>query len=652
VLAERREQDPEVPCALALIPPLFELGDSDAAAHAPRLYVFGKARWINEFLRRFPSVASVYLFSGTEITTRLGDFITAGMMPSSAVALVLPDASSFLGYVPYRVRVLKWESFNLTSAGNRIYQMKRGDVERNGLCHRFLRYMVTTRPTYRYIQSSVPTNTTHVFAARISCDLIEVRPETTYELLGVWSPGTGWSSPGVSLFPPPCISWRPPPDGQPLLAEMLGYELEKYDSNNPFMVKYFKSTGAYEVLRLLRDKCGFDFETRFNFTTDTVAYPLRAAESCRLDIKGCSVLADSLSVLSHTELSVFPWDNHGFVCVVPAAAGRPYHIFYPITAEFPAAVWSSLAAVVIATVTCLYVLRRGKSVQQLILVTLAPLLAQPLDGKQAKSQRPLLGSWFLTCLVVVAAYQGRLLSFILNPPVSREIDSWQDWVESDLLLLVNHQFRVAMDAEGHFPGLTQDRLRVIVPTYDAMIAEVVTHRNVSFVADKYNFEIVKRNISQELRSKIHTFEMNTFHFASSCFATTKGSPLEVPLRKLLGRIRSAGGVPYRTLYKIKLQQTAEKAVEPDQVQNENKAIAIRNLRPVILIYVVGNLVSILSFLIERFRLLIVKYAIIVKIKMRSTTLYLVALCLLCSSTICLIIIFFRLFLTFLSRWLG
>ncbi|KAE8739044.1 Ionotropic receptor 262 [Frankliniella occidentalis] len=614
VLTHRIEYHPEVPCALELIPPNFQLNENANATYAPRLYVFGKADWLNKFLWQFPCVASIYLFSDEENV--LKDFIQAGMMPSASLALFL-NSLELLPAAPFRVRTVSWLSFDsIVEADSYLSEfLAKPDesheiesdiseetdailrelsdlddaipdtlvVRRPGRCHRFARVMITTRPR----------GSTHVIALPMPCDLRE-EPKILYELLGVWSPGPGWSSPDVSLFPPPCVSWTPPPYGQPLVAEIFSF-MKRYGNDDTVMGSDVKGTEAFEILRLLKDSYSLRFDIRINSTTDFY-HPLRAADMCQLDIVAWERILIGASVSSHTELSLFTWKMYGTVCIVPVGAGKPYDKLYPVTAEYTVGVWIVLVGALIVVGTILYLMRRGESAQLIALLSLSPLLGQPMGDRQIGAQVPLVGSWLLTSVVVNGAYQGQLLSFITDPPLTREVSSWQDWLESDLLLKTTYQSTLEGLIQDGFYNLTADRVLADGNDFRQNIDEMLTHRKTSFCMTTYNYEREMNLYPKQITDMVNTFTLVTSMKVMSPYVTTKGSPFEVPLRKLLGRIRAAGGLRFHS--KPLLQDIA--ATKGNEEEKENTVIAIRNIKPVILVYIWGNILAFLCFVKETF----------------------------------------------------
>ncbi|KAE8736646.1 Ionotropic receptor 266 [Frankliniella occidentalis] len=573
----------ETLCALALIPPHLQLaGNNASATHAPRLYVFGKTDWLSEFLQRFPTVASVYLFSG-RYTTRFSDFIRAGMMPSYSIALVLDDAYDPMPLIPYRVRTVRWVS--LTSQLNPLLRELKKQPVPPKTCHRYVRFAMTLRPA----------GLTHVYAGIYVCDY--KRPtRLTLDAMGVWSSVTGWSSPAETLFPPPCLSWQPPTiDERPLTAEMFALASMRYDPNNKAMVRAVQETESYEILRVLQRSYGLAFDIEPEFSRDTY-HPMRSADWCRLDLASCLGTTDRIDVLLHSELSVFAWEFDALLGVVPKGAGEPYHMFHSLTVEFTAGVWTVLGAAVLVVAACLHLARRDESVEHAVLVALAPLLGQPFDSRcGAGPLRPVLGGWLLTCVVVVAAYQGQLLGYLTDPPRNREINSWKDWLESDLFYIARGP--IPMDSEflsqWGVPGLTPERFRSGF-TDEQMFVETATRRDCGFLYDKNLYEFAVTRLSKNISSRLNVFTRLEEFSLQTCFFTTKGSPFEVPLRKLLGRMWAAGlqnkmnASRKRQIYHNRENLTLSRVTR----------ISSSNLAPVLWIYAVGNLLSFVSFSVE------------------------------------------------------
>ncbi|XP_052132798.1 uncharacterized protein LOC127752159 [Frankliniella occidentalis] len=564
---------PETSCALALIPPNFQLGSHDA--YTPKLYVFGQTVWLDEFLRRFPKVASVYLFEG-RAAWKFSDFVLTGMLPSSSVALVLGRFDPLL-CIPYRVRILYWwPPVAESQLESEVHSLK-VQPYLPGTCHRFIRIMITTHPD----------GATHVFALHITCDMYDI-PKATLEPMGAWSAQAGWSTLTSAIFPEACVTWRPPPDGQPLTAEMLSLAPEQYNESSAGL---FQIGESYQILRDLQDLYGAVFEFKFNYTRDLFG-PIRAADTCRLDLTACSVGSSTgfkITVALHSQLSVFAWGLHDLIFVVPAGAGKPYHALHSITAELTPAVWSAVGASTMAVAAFLYLTHGERCYQGALLLTLAPLLTQPLSFQSVRP-RAVFGGWMLTCVVVVAAYQGKLLSFLRDPIRNREIDSWQDWLETDLSLMSNGPFG-QQDTDYlsliGATGLSHDRFRFGFSDWE-MLSATAYGKNGSFFFDKSQFDGLLSYFPGAFMRQLHTFPFATSFSIYSCFLTSYGSPVEGPLRKLLGRMRAAG-----------LHRKYRRIAFPLGNQ-ERKPITTYNLKPVLWIYLAGNLVALFAFTVEMF----------------------------------------------------
>ncbi|KAE8744650.1 Ionotropic receptor 258 [Frankliniella occidentalis] len=575
VLTPRVDRYPEVPCALSLIPPLFQWDDNVTAAYPPRLFVLGRADWLDEFLRQFPSLALIYVFSTTR-EIRFEDFFLVEMIPSASIVLRLVDnsAPAWIPF-PHRMRFIKWMSFDSDAEADDTIT----DLSVEETCHRFFRVMVTARSR----------GTTHVFAVPMPCKMAIEPLQAKGELLGVWSPGDGWSVPHEPLFPPHCVSWVPPPNGEPLLVEMYLYG----DSESPSLDKYIKSE-AFQVLWYLEDSYGLVFHIKFALAFELMM-PFSRADTCRLDALAFPSISNGVDWMMHTELSIFPWRTSRLLCIVPVGAGKPRSMLYPITAEYSPEVWAALAAVVLTVVACLYLMRRDESVQKLVLETLSPLLGQPMDDSRPGPQIAVLGGWLLTCVVVVGAYLGQLLGFITVPSQNGEINSWQEWLESDLVLLASEDFSIKRLPDFGLTGLTEDRVVRIRFSPRSIIEIIATERNASFFIfdNEYKDTVLDTNHSEQMEEwlrNVRTFELPMLQILKSSFVTTKGSPFEVPLRKILGRIRAAGG----------FRKNWSHNQFPLLQQTENTPISLINLLPVFAVYIVGNLIAVFTFLLELF----------------------------------------------------
>ncbi|KAE8748196.1 Ionotropic receptor 263 [Frankliniella occidentalis] len=188
--------------------------------------------------------------------------------------------------------------------------------------------------------------------------------------------------------------------------------------------------------------------------------------------------------------------------------------------------------------------------------------------------------------------KGQLLGFITVPPENREINSWQDWLESDLVLLADDTLSVRSAIDLGLHGLTEERIDRTRP-YNTLRV-IATWRNASMLVTKHHYEMSIREkwIQPEIKdllSRLHILKPVDRQYLRSGFITMKGSPFEVHLRKILGRIRAAGGHSYDRNFNIGPQATAE---------SKNKPISLRNLMPVFAAYIVGNIFAVLAFSLE------------------------------------------------------
>lgn len=162
---------------------------------------------------------------------------------------------------------------------------------------------------------------------------------------------------------------------------------------------------------------------------------------------------------------------------------------------------------------------------------LAPLLSASPRGLTAR-QRPLAGSWMMVCVVLVAAYQGKLLSKLTKADPVEEINSFQDLVESNLSVLEWDALFTASLPPELLPRVVY--AHVPLERELEMIAE---NRNVSRL---YNANI-RRGLTAYLvpEKRLHVVSVPT-QLCHSMFMTAKSSPYEKPLRRIIGRVYASG----------------------------------------------------------------------------------------------------------------
>ncbi|KAK3917389.1 Methylthioribose-1-phosphate isomerase [Frankliniella fusca] len=232
--------------------------------------------------------------------------------------------------------------------------------------------------------------------------------------------------------------------------------------------------------------------------------------------------------------------------LVPAGRGpRPLPLA-AVTAEFSAELWAgtalALAAVSLALAAAWWCSDRGAlaaALQAGALHAVAPLLAQAPPAAAAHSPRPLYAVWLLASVVLVAAYQGLLLSELTRPPT--DIDSPEQLARSGLdVLLPVGLWNVGLDL---LPPALRRRARFVErPDLGAALHRVVEDQDAALIV--FGPQLATLMESQRAARgtrefTLHSFEL-PFEIMGAFALASTGSPLAAPFQDHMLRAQEAG----------------------------------------------------------------------------------------------------------------
>lgn len=311
----------------------------------------------------------------------------------------------------------------------------------------------------------------------------------------------------------------------PALAAHLGVYVFTNSSKND---DFFPSTVVRELQKITRQELAV--------LKDPPMTVIRAAVAeCAVGFAAYSL---GFSVQYSLSTEDFPSSHLRIIVVVPAGLGK-HRPLRGIVGEFSTALWCATGGAVVAVVLASLTLargwrrgHRGSALWSAVRLGLSPLLDQPVP--QATGQRPLLGAWLLTCVVLSAAYTGQLLAE-LSSKHRLDINSVEELAASGLVIKVQGPlhyllFRALFD-------VPISRLRPGTRPVSAELADVAQQRSSSLVLH----EELAAEIGPWLvePARVHAFRVKTHMLQGHTWAT-RGSPLVGPVRKLLGRARAAG----------------------------------------------------------------------------------------------------------------
>ncbi|KAJ1526438.1 hypothetical protein ONE63_009572 [Megalurothrips usitatus] len=547
LLRAARGLSPEAACALALLP-RYLVPDPDGRDPL-RLHIVAQADWVDDaFIGSLPRgvLLTVSDRLPNETAAALEDLwctnshllaatASPGQMKAVAAALRVPD----------RVRTVLW-----TTAPTRLTpaELLRFVVRRGVSCFSQLRLAVTSLDDRRTRLHFVP----------YGCDgILEPASETDQ-----CAPAGGWLL-NATVFLKPCSAWRP-------------------SSSHRFEAAVFATGGEDPSSHVLREALGA--LSRYGALPKPLAIVsaqdfLARWWECRIDAMGSDgmLLSDQLG-----EAAAFPWGPERTMVVVPSGMGSQHAHLLRLGEAFRPPLWCATAASALSVATALWLLRGARGA---VLQTLAPLLAQPRPGVRDRRLQPLFGAWLLASLVVNAAFQGQLLSVLTVPGPRGEIDSVEQLEASSLTLLVRpllYMVHVRMRVRREPLSTTELRL----------VESVAAHRNAATLIDEDLLRALRPVLAGR---RLHSFPMPLQRTLRALFFTSRGSPLERPLRRLLGRLHAAGLMDHWKR-RHRLLQSHRPPAEPAEVHEGS--LNLRHVCPAFAVVAVGIGAAIGTFALE------------------------------------------------------
>ncbi|KAK3915623.1 Ionotropic receptor 93a [Frankliniella fusca] len=340
---------------------------------------------------------------------------------------------------------------------------------------------------------------------------------------------------GAPLFMPFCEKWIPPPGSATTPLNLLTVRHHEIVRN----LAYFADNVARYALKPRKV-----ITTHYRRTARTSDNGSSIFEIIYNRVSNCSldglVLGYTLPPSSPEELpSLYSERLSSIVVVVPAGLGPAISPLAAVALEFSPAVWlcTALAALVTAA-TLAWALRRDRG--DALLLVLAPLLAQapPPPPAASPALRPLLGTWLLVCVVLVAAYQGLLLGMLTAARPRGEIDSLQALDESGLPVQLN--FDVFHTIEDKLSESLRNRMKISETNLLHMVyQQVAIDREWAFVMFSDALAAILLEKWTVFEKTVHTFQVKSGH-PRVYAVSNKGSELVEIMLKSVGRERQAG----------------------------------------------------------------------------------------------------------------
>ncbi|XP_034239038.1 uncharacterized protein LOC117643960 [Thrips palmi] len=393
-----------------------------------------------------------------------------------------------------------------------------------------------------------------------------------------WLPAAGWQS-NAPLFAPRCSSWtRSSPPGTITLHYNRPYSKSQNLLDHPIN----------QVMITLADRMGERFVSIYS-GDGNFSGPMDLALNCRLDVMA---LARPLHHVVHVppHLVAFPWEMMRVVMVVPSDMGRSRGLFHTLTGELQPPVWAAVVAAAVVVLVGLTLLSRGRPRGRRaadVLNVLAPLLGSPSRGVLAP-QRPLSGSWMLVCIVLVAAYQGTLLSRLSNGAPVEQLMSYADLMETNLSVLAPD----AMFDDALPPELYPRLIYTSALSNEMQLSEMAQRRD---AAKLLSVDFINSLVPFMVPVKLlHAFTVPT-RFARSIFLTAKNSPYEEPLRQILGRAHASGLLcHWNSMGDFNISRTKQR----EKLVDRHKPLGWRNVRALFTVWAAGLAAALAAFAVE------------------------------------------------------
>ncbi|KAJ1526415.1 hypothetical protein ONE63_009549 [Megalurothrips usitatus] len=543
---------PEAQCALSLLPAYF--GGEQSFG---RIEVVASAAWVNDAFLGGLSVVGVPVTVEQDAEETQRAFITGSLL-SSHNALIFVAVED-VNHLPNRllvapnVRYLVWLSTGAHALAN--FAAVRAKATQN--CQMEMRLAVTSGVTTRLysLDGGCQLNTA-LAAIGLSYSAL---PNVTE--LDRWSAAAGWQRGGPAPYRA-CVSWEPGPRGSDVL-EVIIVTGTVSDEERRLAAVVVSALRRYRKLseRLVAVGPGLleVWGTQIRCGTDLLIFPYKAF--WRL-------------------LVGFPWQMEGLVAVVPA--GRRLRgelglssLMKPLTATM----WYATVGAVAAAGLGLWLHAAGNSCLDATLQAISPLWAQTVPVRAGRPRR-VLGVWLLAAVVLSAAYQCDLRSTLAAPDVTTQITSERELRQSNLTIIFNKLLQVMVNRSW--------------PTGSTLIEDMAELEGMRRVADRGDAALITDTtrlptLLRGFERRVSTFRIAGTERIKSFLVTTRGSPLQAPLRTVIPRLRAAG--------------LLERSVEPPRQTTESGQprpvrLSWENVVPAFTVLGGGVEVAFMVFLVE------------------------------------------------------
>ncbi|PSN30111.1 Ionotropic receptor 432 [Blattella germanica] len=283
-------------------------------------------------------------------------------------------------------------------------------------------------------------------------------------------------------------------------------------------------------------------------------------------------------------------------------AGVPIPRWKSLTKIFNPLMWTCVVvAFVLGVVTSWYILKYSHTSQQpvdmvsVIINTLLTYLAVGIsDRYKGTVGTSFFVVWLFYCLIINTAYQSALIRFLADPGEYSPIKSVQELYESDLNLITTVKFNHAVQNE--IQKLNSFKHCVSHEVCMKLISEA---RNTAILMIEFvGTSSIRASYSSETKKPgIVPIEENVYKIYSSIEIYTYGCLLYERLEELMHLLFSAGLTAKITRETLRV----EKMLYSDLLNEDwTFQLKLSHLQGAFYIYVIGFLVSIIAFFLERF----------------------------------------------------
>ncbi|KAJ1525541.1 hypothetical protein ONE63_010346 [Megalurothrips usitatus] len=252
---------------------------------------------------------------------------------------------------------------------------------------------------------------------------------------------------------------------------------------------------------------------------------------CRL-----ALMSSHQTVYFSPTFVMFPWQADGLVAVIPVGLRLRGHLgLSSLTKPLTLTMWCATVAAAAAAWLGLWLHGRRTRGAAAALQAVSLLLAQPAhpDPGPGDRQRRVLCFWLLPTVVLSAAYLCNLKSALVAPDVTKRIRNERELADSNITII--YSIITQLMAERTWEGIGQNTLIQDLDE-DAGMQRVAEKHDAALITDTSRLPY----LLQGHEGETYTLRLSGGDRLKNILYTTRGSPLEAPLRKAISRLRAAG----------------------------------------------------------------------------------------------------------------